>query len=330
MSERVLVTGAAGFLGHHFVEHVLKTTDWDVVGLASFRHQGCPLRLSHLVRDERLRIVQTELGAPISDRVADEIGEVDYIVNFAAESHVDRSITDPRPFVVNNVEVALSVLDYARQARPRHVIQFSTDEVYGPAPAGYAHREWDAMLPSNPYAASKAAQEALAIAWWRTYGVPLSIVNSMNLIGERQTPEKLVPVVIREVLKGGEVPIFGVAGGQVGYRMYLHARNLASALLFLLEREPGAYPAVDRPDRWHVVGERETSNLEMAQMIAAILERPLHYRLIPEGHARPGHDWRYALDGTKLAEAGWKQPMDFEESLARTVRWTVAHPEWLV
>lgn len=329
MSNRILITGAAGFLGHHFVEHVLKSTDWRVVGLASFKHQGCPARLLHLIDHERFLLVRAELNAPISPRVAYEIGDVDYIVNFAAESHVDRSITDPRPFVINNVEVALSVLEFAREVRPRHVIQFSTDEVYGPAPAGYAHREWDAILPSNPYAASKAMQEAAAIAWWRTYSVPLSIVNSMNLIGERQTPEKLVPVVIRAVMSGGEVPIFGVAGGQVGFRMYLHARNLAAALVFLLQREPGTYPAVDRPDRWNVVGEREVSNLEMAQMIAAILEQPLRYRLVPEGHSRPGHDWRYALDGAKLDAADYKQPMDFEESLARTVRWTAAHPEWL-
>lgn len=329
MTDRILVTGAAGFLGHHFVEHILKATDWDVVGLASFRHQGCPLRLAHLVGDERFRLVRTELGAPVGPRVAYEIGDVDLIVNFAAESHVDRSIETPIPFVVNNVEVALSLLEYAREAKPRHVIQFSTDEVYGPAPAGYAHREWDAIIPSNPYSASKAAQEACAIAWWRTYGVPLSLVNSMNLIGERQTPEKLVPVIIREVLRGGQVPIYGASEDEIGSRTYLHARNLADGLLFLLGADPLLHPAVDRPDRWNVVGEREINNLDMARLVAEILGKPLHYRLVPEGHARPGHDRRYALDGTKLAGAGWKQPMNFEESLRRTVRWTVDHPEWL-
>jgi dTDP-glucose 4,6-dehydratase len=329
VSNRILVTGAAGFLGHHMVEYLLKSTDWEVVGLASFRHQGCPARLRHVIGDERFTLVQTELGAPLGPRVTHEIGEVDFVVNFAAESHVDRSIETPRPFVVNNVEVALTMLEFAREIRPRHFVQFSTDEVYGAAPEGYAHREWDPIIPSNPYSASKAAQEAIAVSYWRTYGVRLSIVNSMNLIGERQTPEKLVPVVIRAVLNGGEVPIFGTSADRVGYRMYLHARNLADALLFLLQREPVVYPAADRPDRWNVVGERETSNLEMAQLIAAILERPLRHRLIPEAHARPGHDWRYALDGAKLEAAGWKQPMDFEESLARTVRWTAEHTEWL-
>jgi dTDP-glucose 4,6-dehydratase len=327
---RVLVTGAAGFVGHHFVEHVLRTTDWEVLGIASFRHRGCPLRLRHLAADDRLRLVHTELGAAISERVAAEIGQVDYVVNFAAESHVDRSIADPVPFARNNIDVGLTMLEFVRQARPRHFIQFSTDEVYGAAPEGYAHREWDPILPSNPYSASKAAQEAFAIAYWRTYGVPLTLVNSMNLFGERQAPEKLIPVIIREVLRGGEVPIYGSSEAEVGSRMYLHARSLACGLLFLLDRQPTAYPEADRPDRWHVVGEHEINNLEMARRVAAIVQRPLRYRLVDLHAARPGHDRRYALDDTKIREAGWRQPADLHESLERTVRWTVDHQEWLV
>jgi dTDP-glucose 4,6-dehydratase len=327
---RVLVTGAAGFIGHHFVEHILDATDWEVVGIASYRHRGCPLRLRHLVGNERLRLVHTELGAPISERVAAEIGQVDYVVNFAAESHVDRAIADPVPFGLNNVEVGLTMLEFARQIEPRHFLQFSTDEVYGAAPEGYAHREWDPILPSNPYSASKAAQEAFAIAYWRTYGVPLTIVNSMNVFGERQAPEKLIPVIIREVLRGGEVPIYGASEAEVGSRMYLHARSLADGLLFLLKREPTAYPDADRPDRWHVVGEREVSNLDMARLVAAILDRPLRYHLVDFHSCRPGHDRRYALDSSKVAAAGWRQPMNFELSLERTVRWTVDHQHWLV
>src|SRR5215472_5757316 len=130
-------------------------------------------------------------------------GAVDFCVNFAAESHVDRSIVEPRRFVLNNVETVITMLDWARQAKPRVFIQFSTDEVYGPAALGHAHGEWAPIVPSNPYSGSKAAQEAIAIAYWRTYGLPIVIVNSMNLFGERQEPEKLIPVVIRQVLEGG-------------------------------------------------------------------------------------------------------------------------------
>ncbi len=332
---KILVTGAAGFIGHHFVEHVLKTTDWEVVAVASFRHRGCPLRLNHLVLDERLCLVQTELTAPISKRVTDLIGPIDAVVNFAAESHVDRSISEPRPFVVNNVELMLTVLEYARIAKPKIVIQFSTDEVYGPALYGERHAEWSPILPSNPYAASKAAQEALAISYWRTYGLPVVIVNSMNLIGERQDPEKFLPMLIRGISQGEVVPIHGQPVGMGtehiwGSRMYLHARNLADGLVWLLKREPEMYPDTARPDRWNIVGEREIDNFELARTVAAILERRLRYRAVNFHEARPGHDRRYALDGTAIHEAGWRQPLGFEESLERTVRWTVSHPEWLV
>ena len=330
MSKQVLVTGAAGFLGHHFMHHLLKATDWEIVGISSFRHRGCPLRLRELVDEPRVRIVVADLGAPMSDRLIERIGPIDYCVNFASESHVDRSIATPRPFVLNNVEVAVTMLDWARAAKPEVFIQFSTDEVYGPAPDNYQHTEYEAIIPSNPYSASKACQEAIAISYWRTYQVPVLIVNSMNLFGERQEPEKLIPVAIRKILAGEQVPIYGASEGEVGSRMYLHARNLANALTFLLGRgEPAAYPEVDRPDRWHVVGEREVNNLEMAKLIASIVGKPLRYELVPMGHARPGHDRRYALDGTKIADAGWHQPMDFERSLASTVRWTLQNREWL-
>src|SRR5690606_4952093 len=142
-----------------------------------------------------------------------EIGPVDYILNLPSASHVDRSIADPGPFIRNNVEVMLTVLDYARQTRPRMLLQMGTDEEYGPAPAGYAHREWDTVLPSNPYSASKAAQSAIATAYWRTYQLPVVLTRTMNLIGPGQDAEKFVPMVIRRVLAGETVPIHSSPDG---------------------------------------------------------------------------------------------------------------------
>lgn len=327
---RVLVTGAAGFIGHHFIEHVLATTDWDVVGTVSFRHRGCPLRLRHLMDDPRLELVRTELAAPVSPRVASSIGNVDVMVNFASESHVDRSIEEPRPFVLNNVELMISMLELAQRVQPRVFLQVSTDEVYGPA-TGEAFAEWSAILPSNPYAASKAAQEALAISWWRTYGTPLVLVNSMNLIGERQDCEKYLPKLIRTIHRGERMTVHGdPILASFGSRMYLHARNLSDAICWLVRRQPARYPTAERPDRWHIVGEREVDNLELAQMVARIMERPIDVEVVDFHRARPGHDRRYALNGSLIHEAGWRQPVDLEQSIERTVRWTVENPRWMV
>lgn len=331
----VLATGVAGFAGHHLVEHLLRQTDWRITGLVSFKHQGCPRRLTHLHPNDRLRILYSDLASPITPRTIDAIGPVDVVINAAAQSHVDRSISDPVPFVVNNVAVALHMLEFARIAKPKVFLQVSTDEVYGPAPPAYAHREWDVAIPSNPYSASKAAQEAIAISYWRTYDVPVVITNTMNLIGERQDVEKFVPMTIAKVARGEEVAIHG-SPPNIGSRFYLHARNWADAHRFLALRSPARYvdpaaggAAVQAPDRWHVVGEREVTNLEMAERIASFVGKPLLKRFEDFHATRPGHDRRYALDGAKLHDAGWTLPVPLDESLERTVRWTLAHPEWM-
>lgn len=329
---RVLVTGSAGFGGSHFVEHVLENTDWEIIGLDSFRHRGDPLRVPHL-EPSRYQVFTADLAAPLG-RLEHSLGNIDFIVNYASESHVDRSIDDPVPFVNNNVGLSLQMLELARRLKPKVFIQVSTDEVYGPALPDQDHPEWAPILPSNPYAASKAAQEALSIAWWRTYGVPVVIVNCMNLIGERQDPEKMVPLCIQRIARGETVPIHVGPDGKPGSRYYLHARNLADAILFLLSE---LYPDellyesnLKRPLRFNIVGEREVDNLELAQMIAGFVGRPLQHEFTDWHSARPGHDPRYGLDGAKLAALGWKPPVLFEDSLRKTVEWTLANNEWLV
>ena len=341
-----LVSGAAGFIGAHFVTHVLSTEpDAHVTAIVTFRHSGVPERLTQCEKIQaawdRLRIVHHDLRADLSAvalaQMVDAFGPVDHVVHFAAESHVDRSLTDPRPFIENNVAATLSMLEAARVLKPRSFVQISTDEVYGAAQGDYRHQEWDPIIPSNPYAASKAAQEAIAISYWRAYGVPVVITNTMNNYGERQHPEKYIPMVMRRVLRGECVPIHAV-NGVVGSRFYLHARNHADAVLHLLQRYDSdhmtprgvfMYPLHDRPLRANVVGEREVTNLELAEMIAGFIGRPLIYDLVDAHSSRPGHDLRYALSGFKTAQLGWTPPVSLEESLGRTVAWTLAHPEWL-
>lgn len=331
---RLLLTGAGGFIGSHVLRHLLTETEWDVVATDSFRHKGKTDRITQatggLDAADRLAVVTHDLTAPFSAQMAARIGDVDYIIAMASESHVDRSIEDPAGFIRNNVDVILSTLEYARQVNPAHVIVVSTDEVYGPVERAAAHREWAPILPSNPYAASKAAQEAIAISYWRTYGLPVTIINCMNLIGETQDREKYLPKIIATVRDAGSVPVHG-RPGDIGTRHYLHARNLADALLFILRSLPAArFPDVSRPDRYNIAGPDRVSNLQLAQMVAEAVSKPLRYHLVDFHSTRPGHDPHYGLDPAKLTGLGWKPPVPFRESLARTVAWTLKHQEWLL
>lgn len=334
--KNIVITGSGGFVGSHLVQHILEKTGWNVIGLESFKHRGDSIRCQH---SKRLFTYTCDIAAPISQRLIDKIhadvGPINYIINMASQSHVDRSIEDPVPFVQNNVNLALYMLEFSRAVDPEHFIQISTDEVYGPALEGTDHKEWSEILPSNPYSASKAAQEAICISYWRTYGVPLTITNTMNMIGERQDPEKYIPMCISKIAHGETVSVHGSAS-YIGKRHYLHARNHADALLFILENtKPVSYEdkpdIVQRPARFNIVGDIEMDNLEMASEIADIMGKELKYKLV-DFHAmitRPGHDRRYSLDGAKIASLGWKAPVEFYQSLENTVKWYLDNPMWL-
>jgi dTDP-glucose 4,6-dehydratase len=257
----------------------------------------------------------------------------------ASESHVDRSIETPRSFIENNVMLALSMLDYARSLdNLKLFIQVSTDEVYGPVDNGEGpHKEYDSMLPSNPYSASKASQEAIAIAYWKTYDLPVVITNTMNNIGERQDPEKFVPKTIKSFLTNAEVSVHGRVVEDVWYpgtRHYLDARNYASALIFIINRLHSvpvkSSEGVTRPHRYHIPGEREVSNLEMVELICKHLEAdPSLIKLHNADSSRPGYDKNYGLDPGTLKTLGWTPPFTFEESIERVINWSAKNPHWL-
>lgn len=327
MAKRILLSGIGGFVGGHLMSHLLKNTDYEIVGIASWQHKGMPTRVAedenYLKDIHRVTIITHDLSAPITEDLKERIGHIDIILNLASDSHVDRSISNPVPFVQNNVNLALNMLEFAREIKPELFIQFSTDEVFGQAKKDEYHKEWDSIKPSNPYSASKAAQEALAIAYWRTYGVPIIITNTMNIFGQYQDKEKFVPLVIDKVMKGEKVSIHGYPDKkQAGTRFYLHARNIADAVLFMIQNvKPKLYPEIDRPERFNVVGKVELDNLTFAQMIADKLGKPLDYEIVSFHASRPGHDLRYALDGGKLESYGYSYPVSFEESLTDTIEW---------
>lgn len=327
--KRVLLTGISGFVGSHVMDHLLVNTDWQIIGVASWKHKGVPERIlesSHYQKNkDRVEVITHDLVAPFTEITKQRIGKVDYIINLASDSHVDRSITDPVPFVKNNVDLVLNVLEFAREVKPEVFIQFSTDEVLGAAPIGVDFPEWSTIIPSNPYSASKAAQEAIAISYWRTYGLPVVITNGMNIAGEYQDREKFVPLCIRKILLGEEITIHSYPDKKTaGSRFYIHGRNVADAILFILRNlQPKLYKEgeVDRPDRYNIVGEREIDNLSLAQKIAEIIGKPLVYKMADFHSQRPGHDCRYALSGHKLNVLGWKPPKKIDEWLKDTIKW---------
>ena len=325
--KRILITGGAGFIGHHFAEHVLKNTDWDIVVLDRLNYASSGfdrLRDIQVFDSRRVHLFTANFTHPIESGLEREIGAVDYVAHMGAETHVDRSIENPEPFVMANVVGTMRLLDFARrQSRLEKFIYFSTDEVFGPAPQGVHYKEWDRYNSGNPYAATKAGGEELAVAYANTYRLPVTVTHTMNVFGERQHPEKFIPMTIRNVMTGNKVLVHSNKDRtKAGSRFWIHARNVSSAMMFLLEK--GEFR-----EKYNIVGEREVNNLEMAQLIASAVGKPLRYEMVDFHSSRPGHDLRYALDGTKMRELGWKIPIAFENSLRKTIDWTLANPRWL-
>ena len=326
MKTRVLVTGGCGFVGHHIVEHILKTTDWTVVVLdkLSYAANGLSrLRDINVFDGRRVSVLTSDFALPISEGIASEIGPVDYVFHLGAETHVDRSIDDPTPFVMTNVVGTMHMLNFARKIKGlKKFFYFSTDEVFGPADKGVNYKEWDRYNSGNPYAAAKAGGEELCLAYGNTYKLPVVITHCMNIFGERQHPEKFIPKVIRAVEAGETVFIHADASRTIpGSRFWIHARNVAAAILFLAEKG-------QTQDKYNIVGEKEVNNLEIAKAVARILGKPLHYELVDFHSSRPGHDLRYSLDGTKMHAMGWRLPRTFEQSLEKTVLWNLDAPKW--
>lgn len=331
----ILVTGGCGFAGHHLIEHLLANTDSRITILDSLTYAGRVDRLMdiHNYDPDRVGIMWHDLRAPL-DPIKDKFKNITHVLHLAAESHVDRSIENPAPFVHNNVIGSLNLYEWARNHdKLEHFVQISTDEVYGAAPEGHSHQEWlDPMLPSNPYAASKVGQEAIGISYWRTYGLPLTITNTMNLFGERQHPEKFLPKTIRSIARGEAVELHGSYRGikdglpdwQASERHWLHARNHADALLWVLTKSSVTTyrnsTETQKPNRWHVAGE-EKSVFEMTCMVADILNTAFELVWVDYHSTRPGHDHRYALDSSKIHNAGWKPPYSLDEALEKTVQW---------
>jgi dTDP-glucose 4,6-dehydratase len=325
---KIIITGGCGFIGHHFVEHIYKNTDWEIIILdkLSYASNGFErLRDTDTLNNTRVKVFTNDLINPLPDGIIKEIGQdIEYIVHMAAETHVDNSIKMPKLFIDNNVTSTLNMLEYARTLpNLKKFFYFSTDEVFGPALGDTLFKEWDRHKPTNPYSASKSAAEQICIAYENTFKTPLVIVNVMNAFGERQHVEKFIPLCIKKLLNNEKIYIHSYPDKQTsGTRFYIHGRNIAAAVLFLINNGTIG-------EKYNISGEKEVSNLEMAQLIAKFMNKELDYELIDFHSDRPGHDLRYGLDGSKLFEMGFQLPVNFEESLQNMVKWTLENQKWL-
>lgn len=339
MSKYVLVTGGAGFIAHHLIDKILSETDWRVITLDRLDYSGNLNRLNEVVMSypeserRRVRVVHHDLRAEINPQIASMIGRVDLIAHLAAGSHVDRSIQFPMEFVQDNVVGTVNLMNYARGLDSLDLFAyFSTDEVFGPAPDGIKYRENDRYNSTNPYSATKAAAEEMVVAYENTYKLPAIITHTMNVFGERQHPEKYIPLCIKRVRDHEKISIHSnPEKTQAGSRHYIHARDVADALLFLYninrsQLEPDYGGA--KCQKFNIVGATELDNLQLAQFIADVQGKPLNYEMVDFHSSRPGHDLRYALDGSKMANLGWT-PQPVHERLAQTVNWTLENDRWL-
>jgi dTDP-glucose 4,6-dehydratase len=250
-------------------------------------------------------------------------------------SDVCFSLENPVYTIHNNVISTLMLLEYAKEIKPEIFLYFSTDEVYGPVKRGQGHLETDTSQPSphkpsNAYAASKAASEDICYSYWRSYNVPLIITNTINNFGEMQSPTKF-PVIIQKAVARGEVVTIHGNSKEIGTRFYIHSRNVADALLFILKKGAKRHEIgkLDEPNYYHIVGEACLSNLELAQKIAHLMGKKLKYKLVDFHKNNMGHDIHYGLADSKLRKAGWKQPLSFEESMKNTIEWQQKNKEWI-
>ena len=316
---RVLVTGGAGFIGSNFVRMVLsKHPGCFVVNLDKLTYAGNLENLAEFMQHENHKFVKGDIcDAALVERIIDEC-QVDTIVNFAAESHVDRSITDPKAFIEANITGTLTLLEAARDKNLVRFVQVSTDEVYGSLGPEGMFTEQTSLSPNSPYSASKAGADHLVRAFGHTWGVKYNITRCSNNYGPYQFPEKLIPLMINNALNDKALPVYG-DGLQV--RDWLYVYDHCTAIWQVLEKAPPG-------EIYNVGGCNEKANLEVIDLMLSRLGKPRS--LIKHVTDRPGHDRRYAIDAGKIInELDWRPSLDFEEGINKTIDWYLESHQWL-
>lgn len=311
---RLLVTGGCGFIGSNFIRHVLaKYKDIRIINLDKLTYCGSPENLKDIEDDTRYRFVKGDICD--ASLAADLVGETDAVVNFAAETHVDRSIKYPDDFLVTNVYGTKTLLETAKRSGISRFIQIGTDEVYGSVGEGFSGED-DPLKPSSPYSATKAAADLLALSYFMTFGLPVTVVRSSNNFGPYQYPEKVLPLFITNLIDGKKVPLYGDG---LNAREWLFVEDNCAAIdMVLFSGRPG--------EIYNIGGGNCMANLELTQSLLKVMSRDLGS--VEHVTDRPGHDRRYALDSSKIRSLGWKPKGSFADDLKKTVDWYRENEWW--
>lgn len=339
MRKKVLITGGAGFIGHHLIDYLMRNTDYDIISLDRLDFSGNLNRLQevseqyNVIERKRLKVIFHDLKAEITGSVASFIGKPDIILHLAAQSHVDRSIIYPLDFIKDNVLGTAHLLEFARRLDNLELFYFqSTDEVYGSALEGVDYKERDRYNSSNPYSCSKAAGEEMCTAWHNTYNMPMIITHTMNCYGRRQDVEKYIPLVIDRVDRGQKIFIHSNPEKTLaGSRFYIHCDDVADAILFLITNKPAGPPDYGGATvpKFNITGPAEIDNLSLAKMIAEVQGKKLIYELVSFTESRPGHDLRYSLSDKFLKSLGWQPKFSLRERIEQINDWYLNNPRWL-
>jgi dTDP-glucose 4,6-dehydratase len=308
---RILITGGGGFIGRNLISFLLKNTDHQIVSINRSETMGL------YEGNDRLKIIYCDLKDPIG-RALEKTGEIDYIIHFAGSTDAKKSTVEPIKFVMNNVVGTANLLEYARRnaTNLKKFLYFSTAEVFGGAPTGTIFKEDDAPSPQSPYAATKIAAEQLCAAYMHTYGLPVVVAYSMNSYGPHQAEDKFIPLMIKKISMGEKTDICLNPEGDVpNRRNYLHVDDLCDSIMFLIERGIAG-------EKYNISADVESNNLEVAQMLAKILNKKLNYRLVKTVH---NHLVLPRLSGEKLHQLGWHQKKTLEEGLKGLIEWKKTH-----
>jgi dTDP-glucose 4,6-dehydratase len=312
---KIFVTGGLGFIGSNFIIHQMQTNpEFTVFNVDKMGLGANSINLKNIQGKPRYKLIKSDISKKLDCK--NLFYDIDVVVNFAAETHVDRSISDPEPFIESNILGTYNLLETERKIdRDIKHIKVSTDEVYGDILSG-SHKEDDIMQPSNPYSASKGAADLICLSYARTYGLDIIITRCTNNFGPRQFPEKLIPKTIHRALNNKEIPIYGTGKNK---RDWLYVKDHCRALRLLMNKG-------EKGEIYNISAGNEFSVNQIVKMILDYMDKPMS--LIKYMKDRPGHDVRYSLDSSKIRELGWKPEYPFNEALIRTIKWYEDNPDW--